>query len=81
MIVEQLMKIKEKLKKYNLLEKIEDIGEWLSKLNDRQINNLLELNIDSNIASQNAKYILDLELKVPILKRYCFVQCLKRIGF
>lgn len=46
MNVVELEKIIEQLKKYDLLEEINNIEVWLSKLNARKIKNLISLNIE-----------------------------------
>lgn len=63
MNLEELEKIIEKIKKYDLIKYLntDDILQWLSTLNKTQINNLLSLNIElTKYLKKNNKVLLDL---------------------
>lgn len=53
-----LEKIELQLEKYNLTEEIPNISKWLVKLNKKQIDNFLSLNISNLGKLENYKYIL-----------------------
>ncbi len=60
MTIEQLKKIKEKLEKYNLVSVIDNISDWFGKLNDKQIKNILSLNLYYGQLEKYSKLLINL---------------------
>ena len=59
----ELQKVIEKLKKYELPEKIDDISSWLESLNSTQIDNFLKLDTElSDIFKDKKSPLVNLQL-------------------
>ena len=62
---EELKRIVNQIKKYNLIEEFDDIEEfndWVRELNDKQIHNFISLDVDPSIIKVPSGYLIDKDL-------------------